>query len=477
MVIVILVVSLVLRLIAINQSLWLDEAINVGNAANLDFKSLILNYSLGDFHPPLYHLVLKSWILLFQNSEISVRLPSVIFGVITVYITYLIGKKLFDQKTAYVAATLIATAPLHIYYSQEARMYSLATMLTALSVYFFISILQKDKLVFWIGFIATTALMLYCDYLPYLMIPILVIYLILNRKNIPKTTLRAFIPAYIAIAILISPWFLVFQKQISVGLSAAAASPAWAQVVGTPDVKSLAITFVKFTIGRISLENNLTYALVFAPIAAFVAFLLSFSFFRMSPKRSIIWYWFIIPIVLGFLLGYIIPVFAYFRFLYVLPAFYLIWASTITTVNWIPMVRMLLAIGLAINLISATVYFTNPKFQRENWRGAVSYVSQNATPKTMVLFESNFTTGPFDYYNTAKIPASGALNDFNPDPELVKRRVEALTGDKNKIFLFQYLSQITDPQGLVFEQLTNLGFNNTSTKDFNGVGFLYEFTK
>ena len=477
MIIIILIVSLILRLISINQSLWLDEAINVNNAANLDFKTLIFKYSLGDFHPPLYHAILKTWILIFGNSEIAVRLPSVIFGVVTVYVTYLIGKKLFEEKTALIAATLLATAPLHIYYSQEARMYSLAAMLTAMSVYFFISLLKPDKLIYWIGFIISMTLMLYTDYLPYLMVPILIIYSFLNRKNISKRTLTTFIPAYVAIAILISPWLFVFQKQLSVGLSAAAASPAWAQVVGTPDIKSFSISFVKFTIGRISINNDFTYALIFTPIALFTAFLLVFSFFRISKQRSIIWYWFILPILLGYVLGYLIPIFAYFRFLFTLPALYLIWASSINTINWTPLIRTLLGMALAINLISTTIYFANPKFQRENWRGAVSYVLENSTNNSIVLFESNYTTGPFDYYNRNNIRAEGALNDFNPDQEKVKQRVKTLTQEKNKVYLFQYLSQITDPQGIVFEQLTKLGFNNTSTKDFNGVGFVYEFKK
>lgn len=485
MILIILAVALILRMISINQSLWLDEAINVNNAKILDFKSLVLNYSLGDFHPPLYHVVLKSWMLMFGTSEISVRLPSVIFGIVTVYVTYLIGKKLFaeklslfEEKTALIAAALMATAPLHIYYSQEARMYSLAAMLASLSVYFFTSIIKKDALVYWIGFIVSTALMLYSDYMPYLLIPLFVIYLFLNRKNISKHTTFAFIPAFVVVAILISPWLVVFQKQLNVGLSVAAASPAWAQVVGTPDLKNLLITFVKFTIGRISNDNNLIYALLFSPVAAYVALLLVMSFFRMSAKRSILWYWFLGSVGFGYSLAYIVPIFAYFRFIFVLPAFYLILASGINTINWTPLVRTFLVVALAINLISTTIYFTNPKFQRENWRDAVSYIKQNYREKSIVLFESNYTTGPFDYYNRDnKIAGAGALDSFNPDPAKVKVRVSELTQDIDRVFLFQYLSEITDPKGLVFEELSRFNFNNTLTKDFAGVGFIYEFKR
>lgn len=464
----ILAIALVLRLIAMNQSLWLDEAINVNNAAALDLKSLVLNYSLGDFHPPLYHILLRGWILVFGSSEIAVRIPSIILGVSTVYLTYLIGKKLFEGKTALIGATLMATAPLHIYYSQEARMYALAAFLASLSVYFFISILKKDTLSSWLGFIASTTLMLYSDYLPYFLIPVYIIYLVFERKIVGKATHRAFIPAFLIIFIFLIPWLLIFPKQISVGLSAAAASPAWAQVVGSHEIKNLLITPAKFTIGRISNDNNLTYALLFAPAGIFITFLFLISLFRMSHLRSFLAYWLFGPIILAYLASFFIPIFAYFRLIFVLPAFYLIIASAINIVNWPLLTRFFLAIALSINLLSASIYFLNPKFQRENWRDAVAYVHQNSTPQTVVLFESNYSVGPFDYYNHGKVKAAGALGNFS---------IKELTNGRNKVFLFQYLSGITDPQGLVFKELSSRGFTNTDTRDFSGVGFIYEFTK
>ncbi|HSX18647.1 MAG TPA: glycosyltransferase family 39 protein [Candidatus Saccharimonadales bacterium] len=477
MVLVILIAATLLRLATLNQSLWLDEAINLNNAASLDFKTLLLKYSLSDFHPPLYHAVLKLWIMLAGTSEVSARIPSVVFGVLTVYLTYLIGKKLFEQKTALIAATLMATGPLAIYYSQEARMYSMAAAAAAASVYFFVSILKKDKLINWIGFITSTTVLLYSDYLPYLLLPVYAIYLQVNRKVIKKGTFRAFIPAFIIITIALIPWLLIMPQQLHTGLSAKAASPAWSQVVGSPEAKSLPLTLVKFTIGRISIDNNLIYALAIAPIALFVGFLFALATFRISKSRSFLWYWLILPLVLGFALSFKVPVFSYFRFLFILPAFYLIAASAINSINWPPLVRFLLGIFLAINLTSSIIYFANPKFRREDWRGATAYVVQNSNKNTIAIFESNFTIGAFDYYNQNKAQAAGGLDSFTPNPKAVKEIIGNATKGKNKVFLFQYLSGITDPQGLIFENLSNLGFVNTTTKDFNGVGFVYEFTK
>src|SRR3990167_7245669 len=245
MILLILTAGLILRLFKLDQSLWLDEAINVTFVKNLNLHALVFDYSIGDFHPPLYHILLRGWVLLFGTSEIAVRLPSVILGLATVYIVYLITKKLFENKTALISATLIATSPLHIYYSQEARMYMLAVFFATLSVYFFVSLLKKETLIYWVGFVISTVLMLYTDYLPY----------------------------------------LLFPKQLATGLSAAAASPAWSNVVGASSLKDLAVTYVKFVIGRISNDNNLIYALLFAPAGAIFALMLFLSSFRMSHLR------------------------------------------------------------------------------------------------------------------------------------------------------------------------------------------------
>lgn len=477
MIVLIGIVALALRFISLNQSLWLDEGINVNVARGLSFKDLVANYSLSDFHPPLYHVILKAWITFFGSSEIAVRIPSVIFGVGTVFVVYLIAKKLFEKKTALIAATLIATAPLHIYYSQEARMYMLAAFLATLSVYFFVSVIERDRLLNWLGFIVSTALMLYSDYFPYLLIPAFFIYIVLNRKRIPSATIRTFIPSAVLIFALLSPWLLFLPKQLSGGLSTAVASPAWAQVVGGGNFKNLALTFLKFTIGRISFSNQTIYALMFAPAGAYVLFLFALSLFRLSPKRSILWYWLLVPIFLGFAISFFIPIYSYFRLIFALGAFYIIIASGINTVNWQTLTRALLALALAVNLVSTTIYLSNPKFQRENWRGAVGYISRNFTPRSIVLFESDFTTGPFDYYNGGRLNAAGALGGFSAKNPEVENKVSKLTLDKNKVFLFQYLSQITDPQSLVFAALSKEGFTNSSTKDFDGVGFLYEFVK
>ena len=477
MIALILTAGLILRLFKLDQSLWLDEAINVTFVKNLNLHSLVFEYSIGDFHPPLYHILMRGWILLFGISEIVVRLPSVILGLATVYVVYLIGKKLFDNKTALISATLIATSPLHVYYSQEARMYMLAAFFASLSVYFFVSILKKETLIYWFGFVTSTALMLYSDYLPYLLLPVYVIFLLIFKNKIKKSTKRTFLPAFILIFVLILPWFLIFPKQLGAGLSAAASSPAWSNVVGSSSLKDLAVTYVKFVVGRISNNNNLIYALLFAPAGAIFAFLLILSPFRMNHLRFFLWLWLLVPIIVAFSISFFVPVFAYFRFIFILPAFYMLIAASVNLVNWPKFNRFFLVLVLSVNFVSLGIYFTNTKFQRENWKGAVAYVHAASTGDSTILFEANDSFSPFVYYNKGHVKAYGALESFTANKKEVAAKVDDLTQNVKKVFLFQYLSPITDPEGLVFSELSKKGFTNVSTKDFDGVGFVYEFAR
>ncbi len=477
MIIPILIIGLIFRLISITQSLWLDEGINVVFARSLSYKTLIFNYSLGDFHPPLYHVLLKTWILIFGSSEISARMPSVILGLGVIFMAYKIGQKLYDTKTGLIASILTATGPLLIYYSQEARMYMLAAFFSSLSVYCFISILTKDKLLYWIGFISATVLMLYSDYLPYLLIPTYMLYLLIFRKRISSSTFKSFIPAFLLIFFFLLPWLFIFPQQLKGGLEVASASPAWSKVVGGTNFKDLALIFVKFSIGRISIDNNFIYTLLFLPVGLYITLLVFISILRISVIRSFLWFYFLIPIIFAFLLSFFVPVFAYFRLLFVLPALYIILASAINNLSWSLPSRILLFILLLINLTSATIYFTNPKFQREDWKSATRFVKENSTENSIVLFESTSSFAPFDYYNNGKVEAKGVLDSFNPTKNAVSQNVKSYTQNKDKVFLFQYLIQITDPQGLAFQSLVDNGFTNTKTDNFQGVGFVYEFIK
>ncbi len=119
-----------------NQSLWWDEAWQywVSTAPSLsEFWARLLNTRI-TLNPPLSHLVTYLF-MRFGDSDAWVRLPSVVFGVAGVAMTYVMTRRLVDVTTARWATALMAVAPFHVYYSQEARLYSLLMFLSTWSAY------------------------------------------------------------------------------------------------------------------------------------------------------------------------------------------------------------------------------------------------------------------------------------------------------------------------------------------------------
>ena len=87
-ILVILLLALILRLISLNQSLWLDEAIEWWAVKSFGLKELLTGYMAGDFNPPGHHLLMWFWVRVFGDSEVALRMPSVLFGVGIVWWAY-----------------------------------------------------------------------------------------------------------------------------------------------------------------------------------------------------------------------------------------------------------------------------------------------------------------------------------------------------------------------------------------------------
>ena len=89
-----------------------------------------------DTHPPLYYAFIHVWRQIFGRSLASIRFPSLIFGVATVYVLYLLGTELRDRRTGLIAAVLAAISPFFVSVSQYARGYALFALSISASWYF-----------------------------------------------------------------------------------------------------------------------------------------------------------------------------------------------------------------------------------------------------------------------------------------------------------------------------------------------------
>lgn len=93
--------------------------------------------------PPLYYALAWLWTQLTGTGEAGLRSFSAIAGVATVPVAYLIGADLRDQRAGFAAAALVAVNPMLLWYSQEARDYSLLVLLTAVATLYFVRALAS----------------------------------------------------------------------------------------------------------------------------------------------------------------------------------------------------------------------------------------------------------------------------------------------------------------------------------------------
>ncbi len=456
--ILILILSLLLSLVNLNQSLWWDEAINVVYAKSSEFWWFVTKYPVGDFHPPGWFALLWVWGHIFGFSEISVRLPSVILGTATVWLTYLLGKELFNKKIGLLAALLMAIAPLHVYYSQEARMYALAAFSATLSFYFLCRLTAGKK---WagLGFVISLVLVLSSDYLAYLVIPAQIIYLIWIKKLRKEILIK-----FLAAGVIFLPWLAVFPAQFKTGIDTAIGLPGWAGVVGS-NFKDLLLFPVKILFGRVTFSDKNLYTGAALFIGTIYAPILYFGIKKINQNKLLIC-WIFIPLALASLVSFFVPVLAYFRMIFILPPVYLLLAKGVLSFPKKIAVATFVFICL-VSLLSLGMYYSNSKFQREDWRGALSFVTQNVDNKTLVLFENNEIPAPVRYY-------AQNLSDFYPG--LSSNLAEKVTG-KNEIFLFEYLADVYDPERTVEQNIKSLNFIENKIYNFHGVGLVREYTK
>lgn len=449
----VLVLAFLLRLIHLNGSFWLDEAAQALESIRpLSQQTDIL----GDFQPPLMHFLTHFW-MFGGTSEWWLRLVSLIPGLITIWLTMQVGKKIVNEHTGLIAGILLATSQFHLFYSQELRPYSLATMWTMVVIFCFYH-LDKYPRKAAAGFVIGGVAGMYSMYVfPLFLIAILILTAIRYRHLLRKVT------ALLAVVALgFAPWISTFIKQYTVGTGLTATFPAWSQMVSPPLLKMLPLTAVKFFYGRINVDATLPYYIFFAA-CVFLIFSVSQKTIK-TPKWIDLVIWFAAPILLAFIISIKVPVLDPKRVMFCLPALYLFLASGIG--RGIKSI-LILSLLLSLNMYSVTQYANNPDEQREPWREAVAQVESIASPNDVIIFDFPDGLAPWAWYQRrnfeiAAIPKEGTLNNY------IDRRNSAIPVDQ--YIVFDYLMDMTDPGHTIFTKLNQLGYFEVNYVQYPNIG-------
>ena len=170
---VLIIALCVLRIFSADtQGLWLDELYTLSlingfdpylfpgsdlteETATLMARQFLEAVSSGDFfanfarniehegHPPLYYLLVKGWAAVFGYSAGALRSFSIFTSIITIPLVYLISRIYTDRMTSLFACALFVALPVQLYYSVEARAYSLTVFLAALATFFLFKMVEQ----------------------------------------------------------------------------------------------------------------------------------------------------------------------------------------------------------------------------------------------------------------------------------------------------------------------------------------------
>lgn len=158
-------------------SLWLDEGFSLLYASQ-PWRTVAGLDGFYSPHPTGYFLLTKVAMLALPET-LAGRLISLVCGALTLPVFFLLARKILDRTGALVATGVLALSPIHLYYTQEARMYALVVLLVALSYLFLVSFIETRAPRWAILYGLTLALGVYADYsAAYALVPQAIIILI-----------------------------------------------------------------------------------------------------------------------------------------------------------------------------------------------------------------------------------------------------------------------------------------------------------
>lgn len=378
--ILILIIAFGIRIIALNQSLWLDEAIVWKVVKTSSYWQILKDFSPHDFHPPLYYFLMKAWTGLVGYSEIALRFPSVFFSVLS-------GISLFFSFGFWPAAFFLFN-PLIVYYSQEARMYALSALFIVISICalkedprFEIvnhkkNAIRKSK-VFKSVLLGISLSLAFMTFYGTIFFSLSILnYLLIKRHY---TTLLTTTFLLVLTILLLSPLLYLQLQNAKLALVSVA---HWKLVLGTVSMKNLLLVFIKFMSGRISFEPNFFY---FA-IAGLWSLITWSLVIRGGVKDRKHLFLFVSCVLFTVLFSFVTPMLQYFRLLFLLPLIVILLDKGIHSF-------ILKSIVLVVFFGWSLLYLLFPQFHREDWKA----LSQELDPNIPVVMITD-AQDPLDYY-------------------------------------------------------------------------------
>ncbi len=387
----VLAIGFALRLYQLGtESLWIDEGYSLRDAR--------ASLSLLDARPLYYNML--HWWMRFGESEAWLRMPAVIFGVASILMVYLVGRRLHGHAPAIVASLLVAVSPLHVNHSQEIRMYSLVTFIVTLGVLLFLQFAEKGGL----SRLTAVALVGFAAFLVFpltvLMFGVYTIFLLLHLR-VHRRAAVWWLSTQTAMAVLAVPWI---PKLLEVTRSY---GDAWTWRLAKPGLIDLAWVMRDFQLWRIASSHKTAlmvagiYTVAIIGLAVFGA---ARGLRTEGRQTTFTLLWLLVPLAATAILSnYAANMWITRYMIYASPALYLLIGLGVSGLARSRALYSVALIGvLILPLARLGVYYRDS--EHPEWREAVRYIDSRVHPSDAVALYRSGNQHAFRYYYRSKAP-------------------------------------------------------------------------
>lgn len=401
------------------RSFWFDEALSVAYA-RLSWLQFLKILWAREINMVLYYVLLRPW-LHIGSSETAVRALSAIAGALTVPLLFLIGRRLYGPGTGALAALLLSLNAFHIHYSQEARAYSLVTLLLTAATLLLLRAVERCTARRWTAYAVCAAAAVYAHLLAVLVIAAHGLWL-LRAERPDWRRVRAALDLFVLLVLPLAPF--VWH---------AGSTPVnW---IAPPSFHSIGELFLHFAGSS-------------RPLVVLAVGMWAFAVIR-RPNRSattLLMLWLLLPIAAVAAVSFVRPIFLERYLLFCEPAAALATAAGIHGLRWRPAVGVAAALVVGLTAIAARSAYTDPiDTVPQDFRTATGYLLRGAKPADGIVFYPAATRAGYEVYRGGR-PGPQVLYpahrepycDLLPEPLVGVIQNTALTPTR----VFFYVSQV-----------------------------------
>ncbi len=404
-----------------------------------------------DNHPPLYFVLLKAWIAFVGDSEFALRFPSVFASILLIPLVWATWKHLKNPTAARIAAVLLAISPLYLWYGQEARMYTLLALESAVLLLMLLRVCEGSDLHIssLLAIIGTMLAMFLTHYTSLLLFLGLWIWAIFQpQQNLRRVALSSFL--VLAASLPLVPFF--YQRLLSGAERDYHFVPLPQLLIDVLRAPGFGTSF--------PYDHPAFLPIQWAWIGSMALGAWHFLRHRRSAGLLLV-ISFLTPVIILYGLSHLKPLYQNIRHLFLItPIAYILSSAGLAALirrrsSLGNLVSVLIFVGM---LFSDWRYFSEPYPLKDDWRGALTWVSEKATAEDLVILQDLTLTPLADYYYRGPAPLLLTSRENGEQEDLV-RILETYAKPLERIWLIAGLSQedLSRPDQALFHWLSARG--------------------